>query len=465
MRIALLVPDGVGIRNFVIQSPFSDGVLVLHRCPEEFLEPLERVAHGAGNEFVWREMEGLEERPIPFALRQCLIYAHLFWGDTHAMRMTRNRAVGGSWKTKLADKTGRFIGRMASWPAGIRMLEALHYCSVKNCREAIAYRGLFEQERPSLLLSTNHRMPSTLPAVLAAKSCGIPTVSFVASWDNLTSKGRVAAPFDYYLVWSQNMRKELLRFHPHVLGENVFVVGTPQFDIYADRDALWSRADFFKQVGGDPNRPLICYSGGDSGTCPEDQDHVRILLDLVRQGHIQGNPQILVRPSPVDNFRRYDLVRSDYPELIYLQPKWEWPADQDWSRCVPSPEDVKMIANLTYHCDMNVNVASTMTLDFSIRDKPVVNIAFDVTDPPPAGVPLWDLYYQWEHYRPVTDLGAARIARSRTDLADHVNAYLSNPGLDREGRRRLVELQVGTPIGQGGAQIRAVLGRLASWHD
>jgi hypothetical protein len=106
-----------------------------------------------------------------------------------------------------------------------------------------------------------------------------------------------------------------------------------------------------------------------------------------------------------------------------------------------------------------------MTLDFSIRDKPVVNIAFDVTDPPPAGVPLWDLYYQWEHYRPVSDLGAARIARSRTDLADHVNAYLSNPGLDREGRRRLVELQVGTPIGQGGAQIRAVLGRLASWHD
>jgi hypothetical protein len=42
-----------------------------------------------------------------------------------------------------------------------------------------------------------------------------------------------------------------------------------------------------------------------------------------------------------------------------------------------------------------------MTLDFAIHDRPVVNVAFDVSDPPLRGIPVWDYYYQLEHYRPV----------------------------------------------------------------
>ena len=53
-----------------------------------------------------------------------------------------------------------------------------------------------------------------------------------------------------------------------------------------------------------------------------------------------------------------------------------------------------------------------MTLDFGLHDKPVVNVAFDVADPPLFGVPVWEYYYQFEHYRPVVELGAARFARS-----------------------------------------------------
>ena len=44
--------------------------------------------------------------------------------------------------------------------------------------------------------------------MLAAKSLGIPTATFIFSWDNLSSKGRIAAPFDYYLVWSEHMGDE-----------------------------------------------------------------------------------------------------------------------------------------------------------------------------------------------------------------------------------------------------------------
>ncbi|HYO82127.1 MAG TPA: hypothetical protein VES20_12050 [Bryobacteraceae bacterium] len=99
-----------------------------------------------------------------------------------------------------------------------------------------------------------------------------------------------------------------------------------------------------------------------------------------------------------------------------------------------------------------------MTLDFGLHDKPVVNIAFDVTHPPPARVPLWNLFYSWEHYAPVVRFGAARFARSAEQIAEHVNAYLADPSLDRDGRRKLAELQVGVPIGQAGKTIADLLG-------
>lgn len=257
------------------------------------------------------------------------------------------------------------------------------------------------------------------------------------------------------------MRRELLRHYPDVSSERVHIVGTPQFDPYADPALLWTREEFFARVGADPSKPLICYSGGDHGTCPEDPEHVRILMELVRSGRIRRSPRVLVRPAPVDDGRRYDAVRRDFPEMIFAQPAWVHTVAGDWSRVIPLPEDVQFLANLTQHADLNINMASTMTLDFAIHAKPVVNIAFDLASPPPHGRPLWEFFYRFEHYRPVVELGAARFARSPDELADHVNAYLEDPSLDREGRRKLVELEVGVPLGQSSRRIVETLQRIA----
>jgi hypothetical protein len=121
-----------------------------------------------------------------------------------------------------------------------------------------------------------------------------------------------------------------------------------------------------------------------------------------------------------------------------------------------------MLANLTRHVDLNVNLASTMTLDFAIHDKPVVNVAFDVGVSPPGDVPLWNHYYQWEHYVPVVKLGAARFAKSAEEMAEQVNAYIENPSLDREARRNLVDLQLGVPVGSSAARIADALRRIAN---
>jgi hypothetical protein len=277
----------------------------------------------------------------------------------------------------------------------------------------------------------------------------------------LTSKGRIISPFDHYLVWSEHMASELKRYYPEVTEERIHVVGTPQFEPYADPNLLWTREEFFNKIGADISRPLICYSGGDAGTCPEDAEHVRVLMELIRSGQIQGNPQVIVRPVPVDSGKRYEKVRRMFPELIYAQPKWVHADPKDWSRVIPLAEDIQFLANLTQHANLNVNLGSTMTLDFGIHDKPVVNIAFDVAEPPVFGMPVWDYYYFFEHYRPVWELGASRPARSRAQLAEFVNMYLKNPATDREGRRKLADMQVGAPLNASSTLILKALEKMA----
>jgi hypothetical protein len=461
MRLALIIPDAVGVRNFIL-GPFLkhwDGeVLILHEYPTSVIKDR---SNGFAGSAQFQPLTAFRERPIPFGLRQSLDYAQMYWADTSAMRYNRERKVGGSWRTKSVNRAARLVGQVAASGVAIQRLENVYFHLLDRFPEVDQYRRLFEKQRPSVVFSSSQRALSAILPVLAAKSLGIPTATFIISWDNLTSKGRIAAPFDHYLVWSEHMRNELLRYHSGVASSNIHIVGTPQFDFYADRSLLSSREEFFKSVQADPARPLICYSGGDESIAPQDQDHVRILMEIVRCGRVAKKPQVLLRPCPVDEGKRFAEVRRDFPELLYSQPSWERLEPGNWSRCVPCGDDVRFLANLTHHADLNINMASTMTLDFGLHDKPVINIAFDVGAPPPSRLPMWE-YYGWEHYRPVVSLGAARCARSPEELAGLVNFYLANPAADREGRRRLVELQVGVPLGQSSERIGQVLRQVAN---
>lgn len=462
-RVALFISDGVGIRNFVLGGFLKELAQrgsgeIFHILPDHLVQQY-AAQSPAGIE--WRPMLDYNQSRLIFLLQSSLAYAHMYWANTGSMQRATNKPARGSLKRRIFVHSSRLLGRMGADPARIKMIDSVHFAMASRLQEVEAYKQLFRKTRPSVLFSASQRPHTLVPAVLAAKALGIPTATFIVSWDNLSSKGRIVAPFEHYFVWSNYMRDEMLRYYPHVQPENIHVVGTPQFDSYADPALLWTREEFFSKFAGDPSRPLICFSGGDAGTCPEDPDHVRILMEFVRSGKIHGRPQVIVRPAPVDDCQRYETVRREFPELIFAKPDWIHTRPGDWTRCIPTAGDVQFLANLTHHSDLNVNLGSTMTLDFGLHDKPVVNVAFDVADPPLFGMPVYDYYYNYEHFRPVVELGASRIARRQCEFADHVNACLDDPGLDREGRKKLVNLHVTIPPGQSSRVVLETLQRLA----
>ena len=98
-----------------------------------------------------------------------------------------------------------------------------------------------------------------------------------------------------------------------------------------------------------------------------------------------------------------------------------------------------------------------MTLDAAIHDLPVVNLAFDDAGPQSPGSATLRQMYTYDHYRPVVDLGAARVAESLDALREGVHAYLEDRSRDAEGRRRLVEMQCGRVDGRASHRVAAAL--------
>ena len=449
MKSLLLIPDGVSLRNFILgdtaERLAQEGEVVVWAAPS-LPSPV------GGSEAPWTSWEPLPpfyDQPVEAILRRTLEYAHLRWLDTTGARFNLGQPIPGGARQRLLRGVARAGSRGFAGKRGVAALASAHTRVARRRPEVEAAASRLAELRPDVVFCAHQRQLSVLPVVLAAQAAGIPTATFIFSWDNLTTKARVVAPFDHYLVWSELMATELRRFYPDVTADRVHVVGSPQFDPYAVAGLTASRAELCAELGLDPTRPIICFTGGDAGTCPDDPFHLGQLLTAVSSGAVAGSPQVVLRRAPVDPGDRYAPIRRSHPELVEAEPRWRHEPGAGWSDAYPTMEDVRVLTSLTAVADVNVNMASTMSIDFALRDTPVVNLGWD--HDPEAG--RADAYYTFEHYRPVVELGAVRVARDVNELAAQLSAYLGDPSLDSTGRQALCDLELGAEVGASSAAV------------
>ncbi|HYK43508.1 MAG TPA: UDP-glycosyltransferase, partial [Thermoanaerobaculia bacterium] len=289
-----------------------------------------------------------------------------------------------------------------------------------------------------------------VPAMLAARARGVPTATFIYSWDNLP-KGRMPVRADFYLVWSDFMKAELLSYYPDVTADRVRIVGTPQFESYADSGLEESRTTFLQRLNLDPKKSVVCFSGDDPGCSPYDPEYLRDLARSLRSVPESIRPQIVFRRSPVDWSGRYDDVLREYPEIAVSDPKWQRVSDGDWSQILPTREDVGLLVNLVRHSDLVVNLGSTMAMDFAAFEKPAIYVAYN----PVSNDPHWSVedVYRRPHFGSVHELQPVYWARSRENLADLVMHALNQPGEKSEARQKWLHRHVLQPM--AGASRRA----------
>ena len=456
--IVVILPRGETYRNFVYtgaldQLALRANLTVLSVFPTP--EAHQMMSDRFGNAMPLREYR---DRWRVRILREILDMAHGRWlWSGAAQERWRLRDAEANTPMKWLKRRGR---KLACYPfanpTGLKLLSKTERAFSKWFRVTNDYIELFRQLKPDLVFNASHsHSVIATQAVEAAQWLGIPTATFIFSWDNLTSQGRIMLPYDSYLVWNQKLRDQLLEIYPEITSDRVFVTGTPQFDTHFQPEYYWSREEFCARVGADPARPIVFYSTAMANHVPGEPRIVENIAAMIRDVPGARRPQLLVRVSPKDRTGRFDEMKRTATDVLFPEVPWE----PSW--LTPKIEDAYLLVNSLRHAAVGINVGSTISLELCMFDKPVINVGYNPVgiDISPIDIPC---YYNFDHYRPIVESGAVRLARSETEMREMLNDALNDPSAGSEQRRRLIDAMFGDTLdGRPGQRAVECLLRLA----
>jgi hypothetical protein len=327
---------------------------------------------------------------------------------------------------------------------------------------------LLRAAAPALLVTGT---PGTehLDALLlrCARRLGIPSLCIVLSWDNLTSKGYMAARPDRLVVWNERMRQEAIELHDYA-PEDVEVAGVAHFDIYQRPAELLDRGAVCARLGLDPSRPYVVFGTVSPFLFAYNRELGEMLAAATAEGRIGHDTQLVVRLHPQsagggpfgDSREAFESLARRYPGTVGLDVPQVKTSGLQWA--LPSGEMV-WLASLLHHAAVCVNVASTFAIDAALCDTPVVGVGFDGVTRLPYERSIRRAY-DYTHYRPIVESGGAPIAETFEQLLALVNGYLADPARDAMGRRRIAEEQAWRLDGQAGLRVAGAITRCARRH-
>ncbi|MDO9594959.1 MAG: hypothetical protein Q7J19_08200 [Lutibacter sp.] len=296
-----------------------------------------------------------------------------------------------------------------------------------------------------MLFFTHQRPPFLAPLIFAAEQLRIKTATFIFSWDNLASKGRMAGNFDYYLVWSNLMKEDLLHFYQSIDENQVAIVGTPQFEPYSMEKYGYDNAKLTYKFKIDPNLPIVLFTCNDASS-ENDPIYLELLANFIKNGNLIKAVNLIVRTSPAEEPTRFKEFAEKYPFIIWNYPDWKIRRaehQEAWTQRVPSMEDLNDLKSLLKYCDLCINVLSTITLDAFIFDKPVINPVFGNTENK-----MFDdqKFLNYAHLIKLVESNSTDIVKNENEFLDAINRILEKGDNKKMERENFLDLEIGKPI-------------------
>ncbi len=428
MKILLLLPDGVGVRNFLytdfIDKSLSAGHEIVIWAEHDILSLIDTISVGKVALPDSRYTDKWSEALRQVWQKGMLKYqAKEFKDDIYLKYIQKSRS-------------GKFSSRAKDLLSSIFLMGSTSYKRLKSIKKKYIdrivrlpyYNVCLEQLkdiRPDILFCTHQRAINAIAPLMAARSLNIRTACFIYSWDNLP-KATMFVDADSYLVWSEHMKGELISYHSEINERNIHVTGTPQFTPYFDGSLQLGREEFAHLYRLNPEDSWICYSGDDTRTSPYDPVYLGHLAEAVRSTNInKRNIHIIFRRCPTDKTIRFDKILEQYSDMITaIDPLWE-PINHDagWDKIIPRKEDIALLVNTSLHSDMVINVGSTMAFDFNIFNKPALFINYNAIDNKD-----WDIHkiYRFTHFRSMEGLNPVIWINSKEEWITRIKeAYLN----------------------------------------
>ncbi len=190
-------------------------------------------------------------------------------------------------------------------------------------------------------------------------------------------------------------------------------------------------SEYFRLHNLDPQRKLLCYASSFVSWSPNLQN-VEALADLVVSDRLAAPSQLLVRLHPIHMSGHYvaeaDRIRQlahQHEHIHVVEP-------------VPigelgyySGEDMAEKTSMMAHSDIFLTVYSTMCVEASFQERPIVSVCIDLPTgwPGKYWVPMSQIHV-WPTHSRFYNSGAGRTAFDSDQLRQTIDRYLVDPAAD-----------------------------------
>jgi hypothetical protein len=274
---------------------------------------------------------------------------------------------------------------------------------------------------PIFVMATANVVESEWSIIRAAQAMGIKTYTHILSFDNLTSRGYLpVSKFDKYFVWNEKMKEELIKYYS-VSSYKIFITGTPQFDFHSDKI---SRGETLERIGLEAHEKYVVYCANHFAISPNEPELLEYILEKFHGTADLKGFRLVLRLHPMDDYNRWNQILDANPSVILSTP-WKH-LDNDtlfWGE--PNFDDLVLFSNILRHACVMLNIASTVSIDASITDTPVICIGFHPTKTVESDF-YRDVHYT-EHYREIMDCNALPLATSLDNLIILIKEQIDSP--------------------------------------
>jgi hypothetical protein len=323
----------------------------------------------------------------------------------------------------------------------------------QNSYVADMYADYFERYQPDLVIASTPGWRLDRYLLREASARGIPTAAIVQGWDNPSSHALPGAKIDWITCWSEPQVEEL------VDGSDwdrnwVHIGGIPSYDRYFSGEWLMSREEYFKLHNLDPERKLLGYACSFVTYSPNIQN-IEGLAKLVNSGDLVEPAQLLIRLHP-NHFtevarwaREREQVRqlvSEYEHVHLVEPV---PLGEEFGYY--SGEDMPEKTSMMAHSDIFLTVYSTMVVEASIHERPIISVTINSETgwPGQYSLKLTEIG-RWPTHGRFRQSGAGIVVDNAEDLREAINRYFSDPAVDLEAQRAFIRQECTYTDGSAG---------------
>lgn len=307
---------------------------------------------------------------------------------------------------------------------------------------------IFHHHEPVIFFATHASTYFEESLLHSAVAADTPSVFMVLSWDHLSSKVVLSSKYRSVYVWNKITKDEILHTCPAYSNDSVHVVGVPQYDVYAEKPAL-NYSQWCQKYGLNPEKKTILFS-----TMPQvrhEQQHIileHLLQHISENEQLDTRYQVLIKCHPFDNEGKYEYLIERYKVGICRSTLSVGLSHALW---FPSFEEMVVGRDALYYSDININIFSTVTLEASYFDKPIIHIAFD-PELVENRIPCKE-YYQFEHFKKITEMKASIMVYSFSELYSAIEKYSLQPEHKCDERRNLVKEYFSVPSGSASENV------------